>query len=91
MLSLSIQTSTCSLPFSLGDLVAGLSPKGTSLHMGVAKLPSELLYGRPIIPRCGGGGGRGDGTPEGTDRTDALVGRVSVGFLRCFVQLRVGD
>ena len=84
--------STCSLPFSLGDLVAGLSPKGAGLHVGVAKLPGELLYGCPVVPRCGGGGGgRGDGTPEGTDRTDALVGRVSVGLLCCFVQLRVGD
>ena len=59
--------------------------------MGVAKLPGELLYGCSVVPCCGGGGGRGDGTPEGTDRTDALVGCVSVGFLCCFVQLRVGD
>ena len=78
-----------SLPFSLSDLVASLSPERACSDMGVAKLPGQLLYGCSLVPR-GGGGGRDDHTAEGTDRTNAPGGRISVGLLCGFIQLGVG-
>ena len=74
------------LPFPSGNFVTSLSPKGARPDVGVAELSRQLLDGRSLISDYGG---RSYLTPQGTDRPDALVCCVPVGFLCGLVEFRV--